>query len=72
LKATGHWVAVFEQFLNSHLDDFLVMFECFFLGIAPCGRAISEQGRTMGRPPILIRLDHYLEDADLQAFPLDR
>jgi hypothetical protein len=35
-------------------------------------RAIGEQGRTMGQPLILIRLDHHPEGIGLHAFPLDR
>jgi hypothetical protein len=35
-------------------------------------RAIGAQGRTMGQPLMLIRLDHHPEDRGLQAFPRDR
>jgi hypothetical protein len=48
LHVFGNWVAVFEQFLNHHLDDFLDMLECFLLSIAPRGRAVGLQGRAMG------------------------
>jgi hypothetical protein len=56
---------------HHHLDDFLDMFEGFLLGISPRGRAIGEQGRTMGRPPILIRLNHHPEDIGFHTVPLD-
>lgn len=52
LNVCGNGVALFEPCLTNHLDDFLVRFACFLLGLPPRGGAIREQGRTMGRPPI--------------------
>jgi hypothetical protein len=71
LQVFGNGVAVFTPCLSNHLDGCLEMCACFLLGIPPRGRAIGGQSRTMGRPPILIRLDHYPEGAGLQAAPLD-
>jgi hypothetical protein len=69
LQVFGNGVAVFTQCLNTRLDDCLEMCVGFLRGIPPRGRAIGAQGRTMGRPPILIRLDHHPEDVGLQAVP---
>jgi hypothetical protein len=68
----GNRVALVAPCLNDHRDDVLVMLMRSHSGIPRHGPAIREQGRTMGRPPILVELDHRPADGGLPAFPRDR
>jgi hypothetical protein len=71
LHPFGNRFSVLHELLDHQLNHFLEMLEGFLLGIPPCDRAIGEQGRIMGRPPIIMRFNHYSGDIGLHVFPLD-
>src|SRR6266487_4005907 len=59
LWPVGNGNAVFAQFIDDHLHDFVDVLEGFFASVSPCGSAILLQRGTRRVPPISIGFDNY-------------